>query len=82
MVWPGTRDEAQDFPWFKTLFKRPLTEFLSSNTSKFEMPPIRKVVSLEMMNNFWPISKYLGEIWRKRQKFQKQAWTLGDLTGV
>jgi hypothetical protein len=82
MVWPGTRDEAQDFPWFKTLFKRPLTEFLSSSTSKFEMPPIRKVVSLEMTNNFWPISKYLGEIWRKRQKFQKQAWTLGDLTGV
>jgi hypothetical protein len=53
MVWLGTRDEVQDFPWFKTLFKRPLTEFLSSKTSKFEMPPIGKVVSLKMTNNFY-----------------------------
>jgi hypothetical protein len=37
MVWLGTRDEVQDFPWFKTLFKRPLTELLSSNTSEFEI---------------------------------------------
>jgi hypothetical protein len=37
MVWLGTRDEVQDFPWFKTLFKRPLTELLSSNISEFEI---------------------------------------------
>jgi hypothetical protein len=53
MVWLGTCDEVQVFPRFKTLFKRPLTEFLSSNTSKFEMPPIGKVVSLETTNNFY-----------------------------
>jgi hypothetical protein len=52
MVWLGTCDEVQDFPWFKTLFKRPLTEFLSSNTSKFEMPPIGKVVFLETRKTF------------------------------
>jgi hypothetical protein len=45
------------FSWFKTLFKQPLTEFLSSKTSKFEMPPIREVVSLEKMDNF-----YIGRI--------------------
>jgi hypothetical protein len=48
----GTRDEVQDFPRFKTLFKWPLTRFLSSNTSNFEKPPIGKVVSLETTNNF------------------------------
>jgi hypothetical protein len=52
MVLLGTRDEVQDFPWLKTLFKQPLTAFLSSNTSKFEVPPIKKVVSHETTTTF------------------------------
>jgi hypothetical protein len=31
---------------------------------------------------YWPILKCLSGIWRTRQKFRKQAWTLGKLTGV
>jgi hypothetical protein len=44
--WNASRKSA--FTRLKTLFTWPLTEFLSFKTSKFGMPPIRKVVFLEM----------------------------------
>jgi hypothetical protein len=52
MVWLGTRRENQLLHELKTLFIWPLTESLSFKTSKFEMTPMVKVVSLETMNNF------------------------------
>jgi hypothetical protein len=40
------------FSCLETLFKIALTKFLSILHSKFEMPPIRKMVSLKKMHNF------------------------------
>jgi hypothetical protein len=51
LVWNASRKSA--FAQLKTLFIWPLTEFLSFKTSKFEMPPIMEVVSLEKMYNFF-----------------------------
>jgi hypothetical protein len=50
-----------------------LAEFFSIFHSKSALPPKRKVVSLEKLDNFYigEILKCLGEIWRTRQKFQR-----------
>jgi hypothetical protein len=52
--WFGLERVAKiSFCTTQTLFIWPLTEFLSFKTSKFEMPQIRKVVSLDKMYNFF-----------------------------
>jgi hypothetical protein len=48
----GNASRKSVFARLKSLFIRPLIEFLSFQTSKFGMPPMEKVVFLETMNNF------------------------------
>jgi hypothetical protein len=48
----GNTSRKSAFARPKTLFTWLLTEFLSFQTSKFGMPPMEKVVFLEMTNNF------------------------------
>jgi hypothetical protein len=56
------------FARLKTLFKWPLTDSLSFETSKFEMLPMVKVVSLETTNNFC-----IGGFWSIYAKFGERA---------
>jgi hypothetical protein len=48
----GNACQSSGFSQLKILFKWPLTGFLSFKTTKFEMLPIMKSVSLEQTNNF------------------------------
>jgi hypothetical protein len=65
-VWLGTRREKFSFCTTQNTIHMAFTEFLSFESSYFEMLPIRKVVSLEKMYNFcigrfWSVSAEFGE---------------------
>jgi hypothetical protein len=76
-VWREKRDEVAGILGPNTLFTGTSTQFLANLHSKFECPPIMKIVFTEITKNF-----YIGRIWSCIEIFEERARKPFQLQGA